>query len=271
MRACFLKEDAEQHFTLATIVFLIFRRAIIAGNEAGQTPPSKLRGLILTKIQETGIFLRSPRKAINAKKAQRVIDTQKVKNLSGCRQTTAPPCKIIPRHGLPIVKGEPPVLPPFFGKRIAFENLFRRSTTGSVKIKDARLSPYVGTIDTHSDWNIAHESHAQLIKSGPNGLPLRHGDPLHIAEKTNTIFQGGQVLRRELTHPLLRSLGGAMLKRPVRYNLIIPVPRHQSAENGIVMQPLAFLCLKIPQFPPAGLVPLRAIQVLVSGLEELSL
>ena len=62
-----------------------------------------------------------------------------------------------------------------------------------------------------------------------------------------------------------------MLKRPVRYDLVIPVPRHQSAENGVVMQPLAFLCLKIPKFPPAGFIPLRAIQVLVSGLEEFAL
>src|SRR5258706_9214026 len=101
-----------------------------------------------------------------------MIDAIKVKDFLDVANTSSPPIEIVGAQIVPSIVGHAPILPPFFGERIDFENLFGRRATAPVQIKYLRIGPNVAARPANSVGDIAHEIDLLRFGIGFEILPL---------------------------------------------------------------------------------------------------
>src|SRR3954468_13530792 len=116
------------------------------------------------KRQEFFVPLGPPGKGIHAIKSLDVIDPEEMKDSSGSADSLLPPLKIVGAHGAPAVERNAPVLSPFLRERVVLEVRFGRRATEPIEQKFMGARENVGAVITNTEWNVAHQRYATLLR-----------------------------------------------------------------------------------------------------------
>src|SRR5690606_32076906 len=125
---------------------LIGRSVVGARLESGALALRALTGGLGIQVEVVAILLRPPRKAVDAVEAEDVIDAEEVEELAHAAHPAAPPAEIIGAHGVPVIQGDAPVLPPLLDEGVVLEDAVRRGASRPAGAEKVRLRPDVGAV-----------------------------------------------------------------------------------------------------------------------------
>src|ERR1700751_3492586 len=133
---------------------------------------SLFQHLLSIERQEFFVPLGAPWKSVDAIKALDVIHAEQMKASSGSARPFAPPLKIVGAHGAPAIERNAPILPPFLRERVVLKVRLGWRATKPIEHEFNRSRENVGAVKTDAEGDVAHQSHAALLRMSFQVAPL---------------------------------------------------------------------------------------------------
>ena len=237
VRAADFDEHFEKLLAERAIRGAMLGRVVLVRAEMREVAAGARLGFFEREREKFRIQRGPPREAVDAVKAEDVINAKEVKNFAHFHHALTPPVEIALPQLRPVVKRYPPVLAPFVGERIGFKNPLRRRSSAPAMIENLVIRPHIGAVVRNAEWDVAHERDVERIGLGAERCPLRRRDPLHPHREAHLVGDLAPKRRRLRGEPLLRSGKSALLLRPHVPAFAALAFIHEHAEKRVGIEP----------------------------------
>ncbi len=174
---------------------------------------------------------------VDPEKAENVIDAKDVKDLAHLAHALAPPGEVLLPESFVMIERHAPVLSPFCGEGVRFENSLRGRSAAPLVVKHLGEGPNIRAIIADSEGDIPHQRHALLPGVILHGLPLIPSDPLHVGNEPEPLLNAPALSGLQSREPGERVVVGAVGVRPRVPAFRAAVLVDQNAEEGVALEP----------------------------------